>query len=148
MDETGRLRGWRDYPWKDVMERSLFALKQDVRLLDKGMSEVFYQGCADMLKRRKLKVDDIDWFLPHYSSEYFRDKLFAHLPEQFKIPQSRWFTNLPRVGNVGSASLYLMLGELFSSGSLKKGERLLCFVPESGRFSMAFVHLTVVDASA
>jgi 3-oxoacyl-[acyl-carrier-protein] synthase III len=61
-----------------------------------------------------------------------------------KIPQSRWFTNLPRVGNVGSASIYLMLDELFNSGKLERGQRLLGFIPESGRFSVAFIHLTVV----
>jgi 3-oxoacyl-[acyl-carrier-protein] synthase III len=36
------------------------------------------------------------------------------------------------------------LDELFNAGSLRSGQRLLCYVPESGRFSSAFMHLTVV----
>jgi len=33
---------------------------------------------------------------------------------------------------------------LFKSGKLEKGERLLCFIPESGRFSHCYMMLTVV----
>jgi 3-oxoacyl-[acyl-carrier-protein] synthase-3 len=36
-----------------------------------------------------------------------------------------------------------MLDELIKSGKLREGQRLLCFVPESGRFSSGFIYLTV-----
>ncbi|HDO29860.1 MAG TPA: hypothetical protein ENG79_02225, partial [Desulfobacteraceae bacterium] len=62
----------------------------------------------------------------------------------FAIPQDRWFTNLGRKGNTGSASFYIMLEELFSSGKLRRGERILGMIPESGRFSVGYVLLTVV----
>ena len=65
----------------------------------------------------------------------------------FTIPQDKWFTNLHSKGNTGSASIYIMLDELFRSGQLRDGQRILCFVPESGRFTGAFMHLTVVGAS-
>jgi 3-oxoacyl-[acyl-carrier-protein] synthase-3 len=60
------------------------------------------------------------------------------------IPQERWFTNLTSKGNAGAALIFIMLEELFNSGVLRSGQRLLCYVPESGRFSSAFMHLTVV----
>ena len=47
-------------------------------------------------------------------------------------------------GNVGAASIYLIMEDLFKSGELKPGRRLLCLIPESGRFSHCFMHLTVV----
>jgi 3-oxoacyl-[acyl-carrier-protein] synthase-3 len=37
-----------------------------------------------------------------------------------------------------------MLDELFQSGKLKKGEKILMMIPESARFSYAYVLLTVV----
>jgi len=37
-----------------------------------------------------------------------------------------------------------MLDELLRSGDITPGHRLLCFVPESGRFSSGFIHLTAV----
>jgi len=37
-----------------------------------------------------------------------------------------------------------MLEELFHSGMLKEGQKILCFIPESGRFSIAYMLLSVV----
>ena len=59
-------------------------------------------------------------------------------------PEARWFTNLERIGNVGSASIYLMIEELMNSGRLERGQKLLCFVPESARFTVYYMQLTVV----
>jgi len=60
-----------------------------------------------------------------------------------EIPMERWFMNLDKVGNVGSASIYLMLEELMNSGKLKKGDKVMLSVPESGRFSYSYAFLTV-----
>jgi 3-oxoacyl-[acyl-carrier-protein] synthase-3 len=79
------------------------------------------------------------------SSEYFRQPIARSLEKiGFGIPQDRWFTNLTTCGNTGSASMYVMLDELVRSDRLKRGEHLLCFIPESGRFTSAYLHLTVV----
>jgi len=76
---------------------------------------------------------------------YFRDKLYEGLiATDFEIPYDKWFTNLVTHGNTGSASIYIMLEELFHSGTLNKGEKILCYIPESGRFSTAFMSLKVV----
>lgn len=60
------------------------------------------------------------------------------------IPEEKYFTNLSEVGNVGAASPYIMLEELFNSDKLEKGDKLLLLVPESARFSYTLVHFTVV----
>ena len=92
-----------------------------------------------------MRADEIDWFLPHLSSNFFvqpvQDCLAAiGLP----IPCERWFGNLTTKGNTGSASPYIMLDELFRSGRLQPGHKLLMFVPESGRFSSGFVFMEAV----
>jgi len=93
----------------------------------------------------KLDPNAITYFLPHYSSGYFRDRLYQGMLEaECDIPQERWFTNLSTKGNTGSASIYIILEELFHSGQLNIGDTLLCYVPESGRFSTAFMQLRVV----
>jgi 3-oxoacyl-[acyl-carrier-protein] synthase-3 len=141
----GRLKGWREFDsMQAVAERSLMSLKQDVRLLEEGIRSSTHQAFRDLIARRGLRPEAVDWFLPHYSSQHFRSVMWEIVREECPIPQERWFTNLAACGNVGSASIYLMLDELFHSGRLKPGERLLCFVPESGRFSIAFISLRVV----
>ena len=59
------------------------------------------------------------------------------------LPENKWFTNLCSVGNVGSASIFIMLSELFHSSKLKKGELIYLFIPESGRFSYTTALLKV-----
>lgn len=145
-DPAGRLVGWMHFDDDELGRRSVLAIKQDVKLLNARVVEYCLEKpLAAIAARRGLRADAIDWFLPHMSSEYFRRPIAAGLEKiGLPIPQERWFTNLTRVGNTGSASIYLMIDELLRSDRLRAGQRLLGFVPESGRFSSAFLHLTVV----
>ncbi|MBE3115668.1 hypothetical protein IMZ68_00540, partial [Candidatus Bathyarchaeota archaeon] len=73
------------------------------------------------------------------------DKIYdAMVGINFKIPYEKWFSNLTYKGNTGAASIYVMMEELFHSDKLKEGQRILCYIPESGRFSAAYMLLTVV----
>lgn len=145
--DDGSLQGWRNAPSADDMLRAHYlAVKQDARILEERIPELI--GADTLLaiaRRRGLNPDDIDWLLPHYSSQHFRGVLRDCLERLgLGIPESRWFTNLSRVGNVGSASIFLMIEEMLNGGRLERGQRLLCFVPESARFSVYYMHLTVV----
>jgi 3-oxoacyl-[acyl-carrier-protein] synthase-3 len=143
----GTLHGWRNADSPEEMVRDDYlAIKQDARLLDAHITRLFARDTLlTIAARRGLAAQEIDWFLPHYSSEYFRGILMNGLAAlDFSIPESRWFSNLAQVGNVGSASIYLMLEELLNSGRLERGQKLLCFVPESARFTVYYMQLTVV----
>ena len=142
----GSLRGWMAYAAHERETQSVFALKQDVRLLNEAVVEyTLEKPLARVIAQRGLAARDIDWFLPHLSSEFFRPKVAAALERAgLPIPKERWFTNLAWTGNTGSAAVYIMLDELARSGRIADGQRLLLFVPESGRFSSGFVHLTAL----
>jgi len=141
-----QLVGWSRLEAEERSRRSVMAIKQNVKLLNENIVKVTVEETLQRIRhRREMRAEDIDWFLPHYSSEFFRDRLAEGLARvDFAIPQERWFTNLTRKGNTGAASFFIMLDELFHSGQLKIGQRLLGYVPESGRFSSAFLHMTVV----
>jgi len=142
----GTLTGWSDVSPLQREEQSFFSIKQDIKLLEENIINYSIERPLSTLKEtRHLSADSIDYFVPHYSSEYFRDKAYEGMKKVgFDIPQKRWFTNLVSKGNIGSASIYVMLEELFNSGKLNAGEKVLCFVPESGRFSSSFMLLTTV----
>ena len=146
----GRLKGWREYDSTvDAASRCVFTVKQDVRQLNEQVPKYCIErALPEVLRRRPLKADDIRWFLPHYSSEYFRDICHQSLKRVgFDIPQERWFTNLTQVGNVGSASCYLMLEELVRRHGIEAGDKILLFVPESGRFSAAYALIPAVTGA-
>jgi 3-oxoacyl-[acyl-carrier-protein] synthase-3 len=122
-------------------------VRQDVKLLDEHVVPTAIKGTlVDVARKHNLNPGDVDWYLPHYSSDYFRDKIFQCMVEAgFSIPYEKWFTNLYEVGNIGSASMYLLMEGLLRSGRLRHGDTVLCFIPESGRFSHCFMLLTAVD---
>ena len=161
--EEGTIRGWREFPLDERSAKELFAFKQDVKLLNGNMSRIaIKEHLRGVVARRGLRVDEIDYFLPHLSSFYFKDEIHRYMQEiGFDVPLSRWFTNLGYVGNIGAAAIFVMLEELMNEGvpvidengeitdrgertPLKKGQKLLCGIPESGRFTNAFMLLTVV----
>lgn len=140
----GSIKPWSDYKSSEWLSESVFAIKQDVKLLD---AHILQKGALSMkaaLDKNNINADHVTYFLPHVSSHYFVKGLYNALKEQnIEIPMERWFMNLKHVGNVGSASIYLMLEELMNSGNLKKGDKILLSVPESGRFSYSYAYLTV-----
>ncbi len=141
----GTLTGWAELDQDQWTAQSVFAMKQDTKLL----GDFIVKKGGEMLKviaeKKKLDISTIDHFLPHLSSQYFASKIERELEILgISIPGSKWFTNLSKVGNVGAGSPFLMLEEFFHSGKLKKGDRLLMMVPESARFNYAYVLMTVV----
>jgi len=144
--QEGKLRGWREFETiEQAVDSHAFLIKQDVKLLNEEIIPTSVdRALLPIAEQRGLTPESVDWFLPHYSSDYFRTRLYDRMKEQgFHIPYDRWFTNLTTKGNTGAASIYIILEELFYSGRLKKGQRLLCFIPESGRFSVCYMLLTV-----
>jgi 3-oxoacyl-[acyl-carrier-protein] synthase-3 len=145
-DDEGNYQPWRELDPSLWREKTVFAVEQDVKLLNENIVHYTVEKpLQTIIKKRNLRASEIDYFLPHYSSEYFRDKMALGLENiGFAIASDKWFTNLTRKGNTGSASIYIILEELFNSKKLNVGENILCFIPESGRFSTAFMLLKVV----
>ena len=92
-----------------------------------------------------VDVKHLDHVICHYSTNVFRDVAFDALRRRIPtLDTDRWYSNLETRGNTGAASIFIALEEAWSSGRFAPGETVLLAVPESGRFSFAFAHLTVV----
>ena len=140
---------WLDYPsYEEASKAGAINLKQDTRLLDK----VIKAGAAhyfELIDQGKINRDSIDWFCCHYSSELFKNPIKElMLKGGGEIADEKWFSNLTSKGNTGSASIFIMLDELMYSEKLKVGDKILCMVPESGRFITSFMQLTVSGNSS
>jgi 3-oxoacyl-[acyl-carrier-protein] synthase-3 len=144
-DSSGNLIPWRDIEQHDWITKSVFAVKQDSALLEKHITQAGGRLLHELKTKKQFDPSKVTYFLPHISSEFFRKKIKEAMHEfNLLIPEDKWFTNLEKVGNIGSASGFIMLEELFSSNKLKKGDTILLMIPESARFSYTFSHLTVV----
>jgi 3-oxoacyl-[acyl-carrier-protein] synthase III len=140
---------WSDYAtYADAGQAGAINLRQNIRLLD-HVIKLGVEGWLKLIDLGRVQPDDIDWLLCHYSSHFFRGQIVDLLEKAgCMIPESKWFTNLYTRGNTGCASIYLMLEELFHSGKLQAGQKIFCFVPESGRFTTAYMMLTVIAGAA
>jgi len=88
---------------------------------------------------------ELDWALVHDSAQSLHEELVSLLENTSgMIPEEKWFSVLREKGNVGSASIWLMLDGLLASGRVKSGQRILCVVPESGRALIGFMMLEAV----
>jgi len=140
----GTLKSYLDYSPEEIISKSILSIKQDITLLSNNVVPLGAKRIKEIFDKKGLDASDIDYFLPHLSSEFFKSKIFEQIALYgASIPYEKWFVNLSTMGNVGAGSVYLMVHELFHSGRLKKGEKILLLVPESSRFSYMYAMLTV-----
>lgn len=142
--EDGFLKPWSEYSSDEWSKKSLFAMKQDVKLLGENILVKGVDSLKMAINKHDLNASDINYYLPHISSYYFKENLYQEMKKQgVEIPWENWFMNLSKVGNVGAASIYIMLEELVNTGKLIKGDTILLSVPESARFAYSYALLTV-----
>src|ERR1700761_7310835 len=104
--EDGTLKGFMDYTPEEIMNRSVFSIKQDITLLSDNIVHLGGKKIKEIIDRKGLAMTEIDHFLPHISSDFFKTKIYD-LVEIYGggIPYEQWFINLYTVGNVGAASI-------------------------------------------
>jgi len=145
IDNNGHLKGWKEYEIEEIAENSVWCIKQDVKLLNKHVIQLFVDAIDTAIKKHRTDTSTINYIIPHISSMYFYNRLSDELIKRgINLPTSKWFTNLTTVGNIGSASIFAALDELARSKCLKQDDKILLLVPESGRFVYGVVLLSVL----
>jgi 3-oxoacyl-[acyl-carrier-protein] synthase-3 len=92
---------WTDVPSVSTAVREgHMALRQDVR----NVNDVIRLMCSDfvaLVDAGRVKVEEIDHLLVHYSSHFFRGDVMRMLAEAGKaVPEEKWFTNLYTRGHL------------------------------------------------
>ena len=72
----GTLTGWMQFSHEDLGRESILAIQQDVKLLNaNAVTYCLEKPLARIASRRQLHPEEIDWFIPHMSSEFFRQPI-------------------------------------------------------------------------
>lgn len=117
------------------------ALLQDFELL-KRVIRAWIGVYLQKVEEGRIKPAEIDHCLVHYSAKSLRAEIVSLLQDTAgMVPEEKWFSVLREQGNVGSASIWLMLDGLMKSGKVERGQKILCVVPESGRALVGFMVL-------
>jgi 3-oxoacyl-[acyl-carrier-protein] synthase-3 len=76
-DDTGK-KSWMDYPsYADAAAAGAINLRQNIRLLD-DVIKLGVEGWLRLIEAGRVQPTEIDWLLCHYSSHFFRGKLWSY----------------------------------------------------------------------
>lgn len=141
---TDLTAGWSRSGPVAAQAEGAIALLQDFNLL-KAVIRAWIGVWLQKVDEGRIDPRAVDHLLCHYSARSLREEIVSLLKDTGgMVPEERWFTTLPESGNVGAASIWIMLDGLMASGRVKAGDRILCIVPESGRAMVGFMMLEAV----
>lgn len=125
-------------------EAGAIALLQDFELLKKVI-RAWVGIYLQKVDEGRIKPAEVDHCLVHYSAKSLRTEIVSLLENTAgMVPEEKWFSVLREKGNVGSASIWVMLDALMRTRDVESGEKILCVVPESGRALVGFMMLEAV----
>ncbi len=80
------------------------------------------QGIRTVLADKDMTMDDIDYIVCHQANV----RIIDHVKKKFKGYEDKFFINIERYGNTSAASIPLALDDLFGTGKLKTGMKIIC----------------------
>ena len=90
--EDGSIKPWSEYEPEQLLNESVFAIKQDVKLLDEFILTKGADSMKEAMDKNKIVSDDIDYFIPHVSSNFFVEGLKKGLHEKgIGMSDEKWF---------------------------------------------------------
>jgi len=101
-----------------------------------NVSEVREQGASLFIKglesilARGYSLDDFEYILPHQVNGHLGFLLSEHL----HVPEERIIVDADKLGNLGSAAIWVSLDRLRQSGRLKKGDKVLVLGAEATKY--------------
>ena len=95
--------------WMDGGEVFKFAVKK------------MYFASKAVMKKSKLKIEDIAMVVPHQANV----RIIDNAAKRLKIDKEKIYVNLEKYGNTSSASIPIALAEAYETGKIKKGDNII-----------------------
>lgn len=95
--------------------------KNGEKLIEAGITAITSRGHA---------LGEFDWIIPHQANGHIGELLAARFPET----RGKVFVTADRLGNLGSAAIWVSFDELCRSGNLQRGQRVLILGAEASKY--------------
>jgi 3-oxoacyl-[acyl-carrier-protein] synthase-3 len=102
----------------ETVEREQHYLQMNGREVYKFAVRIIPRAIEEAVARAGLRLEDIDWFIPHQANIRIIDAAAERLGQ----PREKFFVNVERFGNTSSASVPVALYEAVRSGRIKPGQ--------------------------
>ena len=111
----------------DIASKKFFP-RMDGRTVFKSASERMPQAVRQALEHNGLRIEDIDWLIPHQANERI-SQMVGHI---LRLPPEKVVRNIERFGNTTAASIPIALDEIVQSGRVKRGDIIVLTAFGSG----------------
>jgi len=113
---------------QEVLDQGLQYGRMDGRAVYRyGLRAMTWMG-QRALRQARLKVEDIDLFIPHQTNV----TLMQQVAERLRMPMEKTFVNVARYANLSSAAIPVSLCDAVAAGRIQPGHRLLMTAFGSG----------------
>ncbi len=103
--------------------------RHDARSVRRHGEQLLAAG-VDAIQSRGLALEDFDWIIPHQANGLMAELLAARFP----ATRGKVFVTADRLGNMGSAAIWVSFDTLRRSGQLHQGQRVLVLGAEASKY--------------
>ncbi|MDV6035312.1 ketoacyl-ACP synthase III [Bacillus sp. SM-B1] len=107
----------------DAPLQTIEKIVQNGREVYKWATRTVPVGIKEMLHTANMKMDDIDWFIPHSANL----RMIESICEKSQIPIQKTLTSVEYMGNTSSVSIPLALNSARKESKLNNGDKLLLY---------------------
>lgn len=105
----------------ETIDKHLHFMKMEGREVFKRAVTVMSRSGLEVLEQCNLKIEDIDYFIPHQANI----RIIESIGKKLNISMDKVYTNVDRYGNMSAASVPVALDEAIKKGVVKKGHKIL-----------------------
>lgn len=106
----------------NLFHQDFMAVKENGKML--------FKEAVKAAKSAGINLDTVNWFIPHQANGIIGKVLGSALG----IDPGKIFVNADKVGNIGSAAIWIAFDQLRKSGMLKKGDTVLVLGAEATKY--------------
>ena len=120
----------------DVNDAGHVRTHLEQKALNALAAKSFADASAAVLARAGVRLEDVDWVVPHSGTAGIQ----ATLVKTLGVPASKVLSNFAKVGNVSSAAIPVALDEHVQSGAISAGQLVLSPTTGTGWYAGAMLY--------
>jgi len=105
----------------ETVAQKLHYARMNGREVFRFATRIMGHAAKEAIRAARLKIDDIDLFIPHQANIRIIESAAKHL----KLPMDKVFVNLDRYGNTSCASIPIAVCEAIEEERIKPGDHLV-----------------------
>jgi 3-oxoacyl-[acyl-carrier-protein] synthase-3 len=108
-------------PSSEVLEKNLQYIRMNGQEVFKHAVRNMASVCEDVLKRQKVSVSDVAWFVPHQANI----RIIESVGKKLNFPIEKVAINVDKYGNTSAATVPTCFDEYVAAGKIKRGDLVL-----------------------